>query len=113
MVSANSKFIALGRQDVGMPIAMRLQIEFAQQLPDAHFVVTGDALQDARQCLHPDRIMKWDHLVMFAVNPSREPYVRAALAHRFVAQSPERRLQAFPAYVAGQLHATRSSSRTK
>lgn len=90
-----------------------LQIEFTYQLPDAHPVVTGDALQDARQGLHPDRIVKRDNLVMFPVELCRETHVRAALAHRFIAQSPQRHLQARPAQVAGQFHATSSSSRTK
>ena len=89
------------------------QIELAQQLRDAHTVMPGDALQDARQSLRPDRIVQRNYFMVFAAFPGGNAHVRAALTHVFVAQPTERRQERRAAHVSGQLHATRTSSRTK
>lgn len=54
-----------------------------------------------------------DHLVMFTVDLRRDPQVGASLSHGVVTQASKRRSQHRAADVAGQLHATRTSSRTK
>ena len=54
-----------------------------------------------------------DHLMMFTVDLRRDTHVGASLSHGVVPQTSKRRLQRRAAHVAGQLHATRTSSRTK
>ena len=49
------------------------QIELTQKLIDTHFVVPGDALQDARQRLDLDGAVHGDYFVMFAIDLRRDP----------------------------------------
>ena len=65
------------------------------------------------QRLRPDRSVQRDHFMMFNVDLRRDPHVGASLSHGVVPQTSERRLQRRAAHVAGQRHATRTSSRTK
>lgn len=76
-------------------------------------MVSGDTLQDARQCLGLDRTVQRDHLVMLALDLGGYPDVRTALPNSNVAEVPKCPLQLFAADIAGQLHADMISSRTK
>ena len=51
--------------------------------------------------------------MVFAIDVGRDPNVRTALPHGFVAQPSERCLERRAAHVTRQSHATRTSSRTK
>ena len=44
----------------------------------------GDALQNARQCLRPDRVVQGDDFVVFTTILRRDSHVRAPLSCRFV-----------------------------
>ena len=65
----------------------RSEVEFAQKFLDGHFVMPGNAIQNARQCLRPDRIVHGDHFMMFPVDLCRDSYVGASLSHGLVAQT--------------------------
>lgn len=92
---------------------MASQIEFTQEFFYAHFVVLGDVFQDARQGLHPDRIVLRNHFMVFTVDLRCHSHMGTPLPRGLVAQTAKRLLQGRTGDVAGQLHATRSSSRTK
>ena len=61
------------------------QIKLAQQLSNADAVMPGNALQDARQGLRPDRIVQRNDLMVLAAFLGGDAHVRAALTHLFVA----------------------------
>ena len=78
-----------------------LQAQRAQNLLNAHCMMSGNALQNARQCLCPDRIVQGDDFVVFTTLLRRDSHVRASLSYCFVSQSSKCRLQPGATYVAG------------
>ena len=74
--------------------------------------MTGDALENARQCLRADRIVQRDHLMVLTPRLRGDAHVRAALAHLLVAHPAQRRHERGAAHVARKPQATSTSSRT-
>ena len=72
------------------------QAKEVQELLDAHAMVPGHALQDARQGLCLDRTVERDHLMVLAIDLCGDPHMGTVLPHGLIAQPAKRPQQGSP-----------------
>ena len=73
----------------------------------------GDRLQDARQCSHPQYVVRRNRDMMFRRFRITQSQMAARLPRNPVTESLQSLRQISPGYVAGQPHAAMTSSRVK
>ena len=91
----------------------RSQVELFQQGLCAETVMGRDVLQDTRQSSGFDGVVTGNHLTIFAIQLRGDANVRASLPGRLVAEEGKSSDKPLTVHVARQLHAARTSSRTK